>query len=137
MSIELISDLELDGIRADTAQLFEDECTISRKVSAETFDSDSETVTPGTESVIYSGVCSIYPMSARRDRFDVQGQGLIFIRQYRVIIPWDEEDIQIRDIVRATMSSDLQLVGRDLEVRDVFVGTNNGYRRITAHDVEE
>ena len=137
MPDELISTLELDGIRADAEQLFVDECTVRRPATDATFDTDTETLTPGTETPIYSGRCSGYPMSARRDRFAVQGEGLIYIRQYRVIFPWDVDDIQVDDLIRFTVSDDPQIIGRRLEIRDVFVSTILGYRRVTAHDVEK
>jgi hypothetical protein len=134
---ELISQLELDGVRADVEQLFVDAGTIHRVTAKGTFDPDTGDVTSNTEVLVYSGEASVYPISARRDRFDEQGEGLIFIRQYRVILPFTADDIQIRDIWRTTSTEDPQLVGRPMEVRDVFVSSNVGYRRLTVHDVGE
>lgn len=137
MPEELISQLELDGIRIDTTPLFVDLCTIVRPTGPPLFDPVNEDVEPETTVPIYSGVCSIYPIESRRDRFDEFGQGLIFTRQYRVVLPWDVDDIQIRDRVTITQSQDPQLENRPMEVRDVFVSTNLGYRRLTVHDTAE
>ena len=134
---ELITDLEMEGIRLDADQLFEDTLTIHSPTTAGGFNPDNWSITPGTNTLIYQGPGSAYPMSARRDRFDVQAEGLIFLRQYRIIIPWTEDEIRLRDIVTVTDSRDPQIIGRPLEVRDVFVSTNVGYRRITAHDPNE
>lgn len=139
MPEELISDLELTGIRADAAQLFVDEGTIHRPDPDQKgdFDPDTGSTTAAVENLIYSGVMSVYPIEARRDRYDELGEGLIFQRQYRVIMPYTVDDIMIRDIMRVTSSDDTQLVGRPMEVRDVFVSTILGYRRLTVHDVAE
>lgn len=138
MPEELISTLELDGIRIDAEQLFEDACTIVRPVERATFDRETEVkVGNDDDDAVYSGRCSIYPIESRRDRFDEFGQGLIFTRQYRVVLPWTVADVQIRDIVTVTTSADPQLVNRPMEVRDVFVSTNTGYRRLTVHDSRE
>lgn len=138
MPIELISGLELDGIREDADQLFVDEGIFERLTNRATFTREAgEVVGDDTYDTIYEGVCSIYSIQARRDRFDEFGQGLIYTRQYRVILPWDEVGIQIRDRFTTTVSADPQLIGRPMEVRDVVVGTILGYRRITVHDSKE
>lgn len=139
MPDELLSDLELAGIRADTTQLFVDEGTVHRPDpnNDADFDPDTGAITDQTETLIYTGVMSIYPIESRRDRFDEFGQGLIFTRQYRVILPWDTPKFQIRDVVRATVSDDPKLIGRRMEVRDTFVSTILGYRRLTVHDIRE
>jgi hypothetical protein len=139
---ELISSLELDGIRLDAEQLFVDACTIERPRTSK-LDSTRE-VERGTgqliddpRDVIYTGLCSIYPIKSRRDRFDEFGQGLIFTRQYRIVLPYTADNVQIRDIWTATSSDDTQLVGREMEVRDVIVSTILGYRSLTVHDFRE
>ncbi len=139
---ELISTSELAGIRLDAEQLFVDACIIERRPTSKT-DSTRE-VERGTGQLIddprellYTGKCSIYPIKSRRDRFDEFGQGLIFTRQYRIVLPHTADDIQIRDLWTATSSDDTQLVGREMEVRDVIVSTILGYRSLTVHDFRE
>ena len=78
-----------------------------------------------------------YGFESRRDRFDEFGQGLIFTRQYRIVLPHPADGIQIRDIWTTTSSDDTQLIGREMEVRDVMVGTIVGYRSLTVHDFRE
>lgn len=137
---ELISSEELAGIREDANQLFVDACVIERIPT----DKTSRQVERGTgqliedpRELIYSGQCSIYPIKSRRDRFDEFGQGLIFTRQYRVVLPYDTNDVQIRDRFTVTSSDDGQLIGREMEVRDVLVSTIQGYRSVTVHDTSE
>lgn len=135
---DLLSELEMVGLRTDAETLFVDTGTFYRPLTSEEFDRATETMTGAdTDILIYSGRMSIYPIMARRDRFDEQGQGLIFIRQYRVILPWFEGEIQIRDRFEIVTSRDPQLAGRVFEVRDVAVSTNVGYRRVTVHDPAE
>lgn len=137
MPEELISSLELDGIRADVEQLFVDECVIYRVTNIGTPDPSSAKMLGRETEEVYAGRCSIYPIEARRDRFDEVGQGLIFTRQYRVALPFDVDNVQQRDIYMTTVSADFQLIGREMEVRDVLVSTNTGYRRLTVHDTRE
>ncbi len=139
---ELISASELAGIRADVQQLFVDACTIERQPTSKA--DTVRQVQRGTgeliddpRELIYTGVCSIWPIKSRRDRFDEFGQGLIFTRQYRVTLPYTVDDVQIRDIWTTTSSDDTQLIGREMEVRDVIVSTILGYRSLTVHDFRE
>ena len=139
---ELISASELAGIRADAMQLFVDAATIERQPTSK-LDSTRE-VERGTgqliddpRELVYTGQVSIYPIKSRRDRFDEFGQGLIFTRQYRVVLPYTADGVQIRDIFTTTSSDDTQLIGREMEVRDVIVSTILGYRSLTVHDFRE
>lgn len=139
---ELISSSELAGIRQDAKQLFVDACILERKPTSKT-DSNREVVR-GTgqlieepRELIFTGKCSIYPIKSRRDRFDEFGHGLIFTRQYRIVLPFDADKVQIRDLFTCTSSDDTQLIGREMEVRDVIVSTILGYRSLTVHDFRE
>jgi hypothetical protein len=139
---ELISSSELAGIRADAAQLFVDACTVERNRTSK--DDTTRQVNRATgelvddpRELVYTGQCSIYPIKSRRDRFDEFGQGLIFTRQYRIVLPHTADTVQIRDVFTATSSDDTQLVGREMEVRDVIVSTILGYRSLTVHDFRE
>lgn len=137
MSGELLTARELAGIRLDVAGFFEDQCTITRTTDEGTLNHATALYDTPTVVNIYTGSCSIYPIESRRDRFDEFGQGLVYTRQYRVVLPWTEEDVQIRDDFLITASDDPQLIGRPMEVRDVLVATNLGYRRLTVQDVRE
>lgn len=139
---ELISTSELAGIRLDANQLFVDACIIERLPTSKT-DANREVVR-GTgqlveepRELVYTGKCSIYPIKSRRDRFDEFGHGLIFTRQYRIVLPHDADQVQIRDLWSATSSDDTQLIGKEMEVRDVIVSTILGYRSLTVHDFRE
>lgn len=135
---ELISKLELDGMRADVEQLFTDMGRIIRPTGTPEYDRATDSfIGADTFDIIYEGRATFYPIMSRRDRFDEQGQGLIFIRQYRVMIPWDEAEIQIRDIYQPLTSDDPYIIGRSFEVRDVVGSSIIGYRRLTVHDPKE
>lgn len=135
---DLLDDLELAGIRLDVDPfLFEDACTITRTTDQGTVNTITGELESPTSLPIYTGTCSLYPIESRRDRFDEFGQGLIYTRQYRVVLPYDVPEILIRDIFTLTASDDPQAVGRPMEVRDVILSTNLGYRRLTVQDVRE
>lgn len=132
----LLTDAELDGIRIDVEEQFEDEVLITRITQQAEYRRNAPDI-PEVRATIYAGRAAIQPHMSRRDRFDEFGQGLIFTRQYRLKIPWDAPLPQIRDRVVMTVSRDPELVGREMEVRDPVVGTNVGYRRVTVHDSVE
>lgn len=147
MPDQLLSQAEVDGIRADAEQLFVDSVNIRRPTSPGTLNEATglmvgptfDDILIATQDALGNWIpnAAIYPIMSRRDRFDEFGQGLIFTRQYRVDLRWSEDDIQIRDEVIAVFSRDPQLIDRVLQVRDVVVGTNLGYRRLTVHDSRE
>lgn len=135
---DLLDDLELAGIRLDVNPfLFEDTCTIDRITDKGTVNTATAELESPVSSNIYTGICSLYPIESRRDRFDEFGQGLIYTRQYRVVLPYDVPEILIRDVFTLTASEDPRAVGREMEVRDVILSTNLGYRRLTVQDVRE
>lgn len=136
MPVELISTAEVDGVRADIEQLYVDQGRFYRLIGKPALNPNG-TADPPPEADIYVGRMSVYPIMSRRDRFDELAEGLVFTRQYRVEVPWDTADIQIRDRLIVTVSRDPELIGRILEVRDVIVETNIGLRRITVHDFRE
>lgn len=134
---ELLTTNELVGIRTDVDQLFEDEGRIERITSIGTLNHSTAQYTGETRDLIYEGPCSLYPIISRRDRFDEIGQGLVFTRQYRVQLPYTVDDVQIRDVFTLLVSADTQAIGREMLVRDVLIGTNLGYRRLTVQDTLE
>lgn len=136
---ELLTATELAGIRADVGQIFEDECIITRPDVNDppTLNLTTGVFEGGSSITIYEGPCLITPIISRRDRFDEVSQGLVFTRQYRVALPWTVVNVQIRDHYTTTASDDPQVIGREMLVRDVLVGTNLGYRRLTVQDTRE
>lgn len=136
---ELLTAQELAGIREDVAVIFEDTCRITRPDVNDppVLNQATGEFEGGTSITIYEGECYITPIISRRDRFDEVGQGLVFTRQYRVALPWDTDDVQIRDLYVTLTSADPQIIGREMLVRDVLVGSNIGYRRLTVQDTRE
>lgn len=135
---DLITPNELTGVRTDVEQIFSYECNVTRPRGEGDLNEDtSEFENTPTPTLIYNGPYLLAPIISRRDRFDEFGGGLIFTRQYRVVLPHTADDIQIRDVFVAVTADDTQLVGREMLVRDVIVSTHLGYRRLTVQDTEE
>lgn len=139
MPDKLISDLELAGIRTDAIeQLFPDAGRVVRLDRAsQTINRTTAQIEGTVESTIYNGEAAIYPVRARRDRFDEFGGGLIFTRQYRIVLPYTATGIQLGDDWITDDSDDPDLIGRRMEVRDVLVSTIMGYRSLTVQDSEQ
>lgn len=141
----LLTPRELDHLRHDHAQEFRDRCVIFRPISLGTLDTATGKYTNPIILVLYDhdttpGLgkkCAISPIKSRRDRFDEVAEGLVFSRQYRLVVPWYIDNIQIRDRVRIVSSADPQMVDREFEFRDVMVQTLLGIRELTVHDFRE
>jgi len=133
----LLTDAELAAVREDVVMLRPDVGLFERITVPAQYDRTTKLVVPETRITIYTGPVAIYAHMSRRDRFDELGEGLVFTRQYRVNVPYTEDEIQIRDRFTVLVGTDPQLINREMEVRDVVVGTNLGYRRVTVHDFRE
>lgn len=138
MPIEMISGLELDGLRLDAEQLFTSTITIQRRNPVDHDDVAADGSLNVTRTTLYTDIRStLSPVMSRRDRFDEFGQALIFTRQYRIKVPWSVENLRIRDLVIVTDSADPAALGREFEIRDVILSDDNTVRILTVQDSEE
>jgi hypothetical protein len=138
MPIELISGLELDGIREDTEQIYTGECMIQRRNPVIPDDVAADGSLNVTRSTLYTDIpCTLAPIMSRRDRFDEFGQALIFTRQYRIRVHWSIENLRIRDLVTITAADDPAALDRLFEIRDVILSDDNSTRILTVQDSEE
>ena len=128
-------DAELDALRLEQEFEMEDECRIYRVSSKATLQPDG-TLGSDTEVEVYSGLCSMAVITARRDRFDEFAGGLIFTVQYRLTLPWDCTGVRITDRVTMTTTRDPDFTGRNFEVRDIHRDSDTSQRRLTVHDIE-
>lgn len=141
----LLTPRELNRLRHDHAQEFRDRCVIFRPISPGTYDQATAKYFNPVVEILYDHLttpglgrkCAISPIKSRRDRFDEVAEGLVFSRQYRLVVPWYIDNIQIRDRVRIVSSADPQMVERIFEFRDVMVQTLLGIRELTVHDFRE
>lgn len=136
---DLLSQLELDGIRSDAEQLFsEGTVTIERNPEI-----DSDDVNPdGSINIVRTPLhtnipARLAPVLSRRDRFDEFGNALVFTRQYRIKVSWDIDDVRIGDYATYTASNDPGAVGREFVVRDVVLSEDNSLRILTVQDTAE
>ena len=130
-----IRDGELDILRRDFIAEMEDECRIFRLVAIAELQLDGYKGIDEEENV-YTGICSITPIIARRDRFDEFAQGLIYSVQYRLTLPWTATGIRITDRVVMTLTRDPEFADRNFEVRDIHRTTDIAQRRVTVHDID-
>jgi Family of unknown function (DUF6093) len=139
-----MSDDELAGIRADMEHVFGDEdnpdtdrVTIYRETAYSEPDPDTAEITTTTVNLHVDLRANISQVASRRDTMDDIGNATVFVRQYRMKVPYTVDDVQIRDFVLVTASRDPGLVGRKFEVRDVVHETNAAARLVTLQDVTE
>lgn len=79
----------------------------------------------------YSGTCLVRPQSP--GSVEVGGEQ-VELRRYLVILPHDEADVAVDDIVTVTSTRDLQLNGKQLVVRNVRTDTYNTTRKLDCED---
>lgn len=130
-----ITSIELGHMRSDYDAEFDETCLIEWVTDPGGLQTDG-TISTESRSTIYSGICSLFPVAARRDRYDTYGEGHQYQYQYRVALPWDATGIEAGHRFQMTSSTDPDIVGRDMEVRDVHRVTDLAQRRITVHDLQ-
>lgn len=131
-----LTDMEYDLLVDDLEAELDDLCKIER-VSAPGVLQTNGTISNESRTTLYTGLaCYVAPITARRDRFDVAGGSHQFQLQYRAVLPVTAVDLQENDILTVTTSNDPDLVGRELQVRDVHRVTDAIVRRLTLHDLQ-
>jgi len=130
-----LTDAEIDAVRLDSNYEMEDTCRIYEVYEKGELQQDGS-MTSDSESEIYTGICSITPIIARRDRFDEFGEGLVYSVQYRLTVPYSVTGVKITHRVEMLTTRDPDFTGRNFEVRDVHRSTDISQRRITLHDIE-
>ncbi len=141
---DLITELELDGLREDFDELFgtgalgtsKTTVAITRTRNRTQGDMDPTTLQypDAVPEVIYTGKAHISPIIFRRDRQEIAGGETQRIRQYRCLLPWDSGNILIDDVVEIITCSDPNFVGRVLDVTDVPYESELAARRLTLTD---
>lgn len=140
----LISKLELEGMRTDLNlivgktpknDLAKTTCTIYRQTVGVLDPNTAKYST--TSTTIYSGPCSISPIIYRRDRTETAGGEAVKLRNYRVLIPFDESDIRIHDMLTVDTSADTNMQNKTFHIVDVIYDSENAARRLTVQDTED
>jgi len=144
---DLVTQLELDGLRADFDQLFGTGALGTSKTTVaitRLTDTQRGVIDPATlqypaaiPEVIYTGAAFISPIVFRRDRQEIAGGETVRIRQYRCLLPYDAPKIWIDDVVEIITSSDPYFANRKLVVSDVMYESELAARRITLTDTSD
>lgn len=139
MAGELLSDLELAGLRIDAAPVAQESvCSVYRSGDYHWDDVEADGTIAVARETIYSSIdANLSPIMSRRDRFDEFGNALIFTRQYRVRVAWDIDQIRVGDFLVIEESNDPMAVDREFVVRDVVISENNTTRILTVQDSKE
>lgn len=137
--VDLLSQLELDGIREDAEQLFsEATVTFTRDPIVESANVSADGTLSKTPITLFANLrCRYAPVLARRDRFDEVGLALVFTRQYRIKVPWDTTGLRVGDYAEITASNDPDVIDRNFVVRDVVMTEDNSLRIVTVQDSDE
>ncbi len=132
-----LTQIELDGVKADQEAELDGTCVIWRVTSPGTISKvDATYSSPGTTTV-YTGPAFCAPIVSRRDRFDVHGEQQVYQNQYRILVPWDVSTVKIGDLFQMTAAEDIQLLTKVMTIKDVLLVSDISLRRFTAIDIDE
>lgn len=141
---DLITSLELDGLRQDFLELLgvDDQTDLDTtgtfyRVLTSTGGIDPNTLqySSATKITVHSGALHVGPVVFRRDRTETAGGEAQRIRQYRALLPWNVPDILIDDYWRCDSASDPHFPGRVFRVTDVMYSSHLSARQVTLTDI--
>ncbi|MFG2826111.1 DUF6093 family protein [Streptomyces sp. NPDC048434] len=122
--------------RAAAAELMREQITLRASVD-DGFDWGTGTTTPGTGTVLYSGLARVKPVARLGKEVDA-GERNVTLRQYTISVPWDSpappERVVPGVLVDVDASRDARLVGLRLWVTGVEYGSTSTAWRISAED---
>jgi hypothetical protein len=130
----LLTEGELEQLRADEADLLPDTCTVTRASGEPVFDANTGTYTAPDPTTIYTGACRIAPLSVQ-DRAVLFGERAVDLVAYQGTFPYDAPVFQKDDVLEVTLSADDQLVGRHLEIHGYEVKSLQTKRRVLLQEV--
>lgn len=119
----------LPFFRTQWATRFTATCVINR-VGLGAINTTTGVYTP-TNTPQYSGPCLVRPASPASVQI---GEELVEQRNYLVVVPYDEEDVAVDDIVTVTSTNDGVLDGKTLVVRNVRADEYNTARKLDCED---
>lgn len=122
------------GRRMAAAMLL-DEGTITRPVSAPTFDPLTGELTTSTGDVVYEGPCRIR-MPFAIEQTVIFGEELATRTRFIALFPWDIPAVAIGDIVHVTESDDPHISSRSFRVVSVPSSTVLTHRKLGCEVVE-
>lgn len=126
---------ELEALREDHEALLPDTCRIWRVIKESELQPDG-TFDDGEQETLYTDEpCSLKVITARRERYAVLGEGLVYPVQYRLITRHDVDGVLIGDRVEILTSDDADVIGRLFEVKDIHRTTQISQRRFTLTDI--
>jgi hypothetical protein len=119
---------------SDTLPFFRDQwtarfngtCTITR-VSGQTFNTTTGVYEGGSTATRYSGGCLVRPQAAASVEY---GGQQVELRMYAVFIPYTVTGVVPDDIVTVTSTTDAELNGLEMVVRNIQVDEWNTRRRL-------
>ena len=90
---------------------------------------NSETLVSGYDSgeVIYTGPARVRPTNGQNE---VVGESVMHLRSARVNLLYDAPAIHRNDVIRVTESANPDLVDRWLQVTEVRLASQEGYKRV-------
>ncbi len=123
---------QLASMRSTAASFLPDIGTISL-TGERTFNPVTGTysVQPGAQ--VYSGPVRVRAQGNAEVVVNA-GEEPVTQATYDVTLPWDAIGIEVDHVLILSMSSDPDLIGRPLRIRDVRVGSFNTGRRLVAED---
>ncbi|MEV0382417.1 DUF6093 family protein [Nonomuraea sp. NPDC050643] len=129
MSVEAI----LAAGRTAALMLMRDTCVVERTDGEPVLNEDTGLLEQPWAAV-HTGVCRVKPRSSSETEW---GEREVALHSYVAVLPWNATpEIQRGDRLRVTVSDDVWLVGRNLEVIAISLAGTATARRVLVEDRE-
>lgn len=130
----ILTESELEQLRADQTALLPDTCTITREDEDPTFNETTGHYTSDPAATLYTGACRVTPMDLQQRAAEF-GEASRDLLLYICTLPYDAPEVRKDDVLMVTASADDELVSRRLEVHSVLVTTLQTARRVVLQEV--
>lgn len=125
----------IESGRRMAASMLIDTGTITRSVSAPTFDPITGELTTVSGDLVYDGPCRMRMPSAVEQTV-IFGEQLVTLTRFIALFPWDIPEVKVGDIVVITESDDPHITNRSFRVLTVPSLSVLTHRKIGCEVVE-
>jgi hypothetical protein len=126
----------LPALRAAAERRMVDSCTITHPAAGlGTFDDDTHTYAPPTETPVYAGRCRVQTRDGLVAADRNVGERQITVLRFEVHVPLVATGIAVDDLVTITAARDPDLVGRRFRVTASHAKTDATARRLQCEEL--
>lgn len=132
----MLTDDEIEAMRATSASALPATCTVTRPSGSLTLDAETLTETPSAGTTVFTGACRVRTLNTQDMPAQV-GDLHETLGRYIGTVPYDADGIQVDDFLTVTAGTDDELIGRPLRITDVRWSEWRVDRRLVLEDLQQ